>query len=230
MRTRAVTFDIGQVLLAFDAAFLAKKLAARRIEVDVSAIVAAEPAAWEAYGRSLREGRGHGASGWKTFVRDVAAGGGAVLDEETLAFLYADQRERNLWRRPVAGMHEVVRELVRGDVPLGVVSNSEGALATLLRQTALFDAFACIADSGALGIEKPSPAIFRWVAERLGVDPRETVHVGDSWSADVEGALAAGARVVWFPALDARTLPPGVVAARDADEVRRAIAALLAAG
>ena len=229
MTTRAVTFDVGQVLLAFDPAFLAEKLATRGHVVEASAIAAAEPAAWDAYGRSLREGGGHGAAAWKVFVAAAARGGGVEASEETLDFLLADQRERNLWRRPVAGTHEVVRELVARGVPVGVVSNSEGALETLLRQTSLLDAFTCVADSGALGLEKPGRAIFEWAAGRLGVAPEELVHVGDSWAADIEGALGVGARAVWFPALDARALPAGVFAARDASEVRAAIDRLLGA-
>ena len=223
----AVTFDVGQVLLAFDAAFLAEKLASRGHTTDARAIEAAEPAAWDAYGRSLREGLGHGADAWKVFVRHAALGGGAALDDETLAWLLGDQRDRNLWRRPVPGLHELVRALRARRVPLGVVSNSEGALTTLLHQASLLDAFTCVADSGALGFEKPAPAIFAWAAERLGVAPHETVHVGDSWTADIEGALGVGARAVWFPAVDDRSLPAGVYAARDATEVKGALDALL---
>ena len=227
MKVRAVTFDVGQVLLAFDPAFLAEKLASRGYTVDPGAIAAAEPAAWDAYGRSLRAGEAHGAGAWKVFVGAAARGGGASPSEETLAWLLADQRARNLWRRPVAGVHEVVRALQGRGVPLGVVSNSEGALHALLEQTALLDAFVCVADSGALGFEKPAPAIFEWAAARLGVATAELVHVGDSWAADVEGALGVGARAVWFPAIDDRALPPGVVAARDANELGAVIDALL---
>jgi putative hydrolase of the HAD superfamily len=227
MSVRAVSFDVGQVLLAFDAAYLAEKLARFGHAADPAAIDREAPAAWEEYGRSLREGRGHGAEGWTAFVRRVARGGGAEVSDETLAFLLADQREHNMWRRPVPGMHELVHDLAGRGVPVIAVSNSEGALRTLLSQAGLLEAFAAVADSGLLGIEKPSPGIFQWAAAQIHVDTDELVHVGDSWTADVEGAHAVGAQAIWFPKLDDRPLPPRTQAARTADEVRAAIEALL---
>ena len=48
------------------------------------------------------------------------------------------------------------------------------------------------------GVSKPDPAIFRIALERLGVAAPESVMIGDSWSADVVGAIAAGIRPVWY--------------------------------
>jgi FMN phosphatase YigB (HAD superfamily) len=81
---------------------------------------------------------------------------------------------------------------------VGIVSNSEGALAKLVASLGWSSDFPIIADSGVLGLEKPDPAIFRWAATRLGVAASELVHIGDSWAADVEGALDIGAQAVWF--------------------------------
>jgi HAD superfamily hydrolase (TIGR01509 family) len=49
-------------------------------------------------------------------------------------------------------------------------------------------------------IPKPDPAMFRTALERLGPGMRAeaAVVVGDSWSADVLGATAAGMRAVWL--------------------------------
>lgn len=52
---------------------------------------------------------------------------------------------------------------------------------------------------------KPDAAAFHAVAAAHGVDPEDVVHVGDSWQADVLGALDAGARAVWITA--GRDLP-----------------------
>ena len=48
------------------------------------------------------------------------------------------------------------------------------------------------------GIGKPDPEIFRLAARRLGVDPSDSVMVGDSLARDVAGAKAAGMRAVWI--------------------------------
>ena len=58
------------------------------------------------------------------------------------------------------------------------------------------------------GVSKPDPAIFQIALERLRVLPAEAVMVGDSWRADIAGALAAGVHAIWFNPL--RTpAPPG---------------------
>lgn len=48
------------------------------------------------------------------------------------------------------------------------------------------------------GVAKPDPAIFRIALDRVGAGPEEAVMIGDSWAADVAGALAAGIVPVWF--------------------------------
>src|SRR4029450_2725043 len=45
---------------------------------------------------------------------------------------------------------------------------------------------------------KPDPMIFRVALERLSVAAEETVMIGDSWTADIAGARAAGVRAIWF--------------------------------
>lgn len=50
--------------------------------------------------------------------------------------------------------------------------------------------------TGEIGADKPDPAGFRAVCERLGVAPGEAVFVGDSPDLDVDGAVAAGMPVV----------------------------------
>ncbi len=52
--------------------------------------------------------------------------------------------------------------------------------------------------SGEVGVSKPDPVIFQTAMHRLGVTAEETVMVGDSWIADVEGARAVGIRAIWF--------------------------------
>jgi putative hydrolase of the HAD superfamily len=67
-----------------------------------------------------------------------------------------------------------------------------------LDRLGLTDRFDVLAISEAEGIAKPDPRIFTATLERLGCSADETVMVGDSWSADVEGAHAAGLRAIWL--------------------------------
>lgn len=75
-----------------------------------------------------------------------------------------------------------------------------------------------------LGVAKPARAAFERVAAAHGASVEELVHIGDTWHADVLGALSAGARAVWIATR--RDLPAyepersgRVRAARDITEV-----------
>lgn len=227
--TLAVTFDAGQTLVELDVAMLAGRLAERGVDVRPAAIERAQPAAWRAYERIVARPAEAPAHPWQMFMRALLAGARPSVPAATVAdlaaWLFAEQPRRNLWRRPVPGMLELVDALRGAGVAVAVVSNSEGRLAELLTEIGMADRFVAIADSGRLGIDKPDRRIFEWAAARLGVAPAALVHVGDSWAADVVGARAAGARAIWFgPAARAQD-DPAIAAAVDAAGVEAALVA-----
>lgn len=67
-----------------------------------------------------------------------------------------------------------------------------------------------------VGVSKPDPAIFAAALERVGCRPGDAVMLGDSWSADIAGARAAGIRAIWFN----RHASPRPEAAEDVVEIR----------
>jgi putative hydrolase of the HAD superfamily len=82
---------------------------------------------------------------------------------------------------------------------LGLVTNNTVAEQMgKLERLGLLPRFDALAISEAVGVAKPDPRIFAHTLERLGVPAAEAVMVGDSWSADVLGAQAAGIRAVWL--------------------------------
>lgn len=225
---RAVAFDFGQTLAELDPELLASRLSERGAVLDARRVPAVLPAAWEAYARAKRDGFG-GERAWVTFLLEVlrsadatAAPGGTL--EDLARWLFSEQPRRNLWRRPLPGMPELLLDLRAARVPLAIVSNSEGRLAELVAELGWNDWFQVIADSGRLGVEKPDPAIFRWVLGRLGLSPDSLVHVGDVYEADVRGALAAGVVPVWFGA-HAGPNAEGVAWACDAAALRALLSA-----
>ena len=226
----AVTWDFGQTLADLDPVFLARKLADKGLLVRAADLDAAVPAAWGAYNRAVRGGAG--GHPWKIFMRTVLSGAGVAPEvvEEVTDFLWLDQPNRNLWRRPVPGMMELVRELDAAGVPQGIVSNSEGRLAELVAELGWAGPFRAIADSGKLGIEKPDRGIFEWCAERLGVKVTRIVHIGDAHAVDVEGAVRAGMCAIWFRGEKGRDPRPEVATCDDAAEVKAALAEFFSSG
>jgi HAD superfamily hydrolase (TIGR01662 family) len=225
----AVSFDFGQTLVELDTELLASRLAERGIAAAPSRLDAAIGESWRAYNEAIQ--RGLGGHPWKILMRSLLSSGGVAAGsvDEGVDWLWTEQPRRNLWRRPLPGMIEVVAELRRAGVPVAVLSNSEGRLAELVEELGWSAHFVAIADSGLLGFEKPGREIFAWTAERLGVPLGRVVHVGDSLAADVNGALAAGMRAVWFKGDRdgvAHLTPAGRAVVCDGpDELRRALLA-----
>ena len=48
------------------------------------------------------------------------------------------------------------------------------------------------------GYAKPDPQIYRWTCQQLAIAPEQLLHIGDCLSNDVNAALNAGARAIWF--------------------------------
>jgi putative hydrolase of the HAD superfamily len=148
--------------------------------------------------------------------------GAGVADPDVgplVDWLWDEQPRANLWRAQIPGMVALARELAARGVRVAVLSNSEGRLAELLAEIGIADAFAAIIDSGRVGIEKPDRRIFDHALAVLGAT-RPGIHIGDSWPADIAGALGAGWRAIWFGRRATMVDDPRVAIARSADDVR----------
>lgn len=126
---------------------------------------------------------------------------GAQLDAEAFArdFLGALEFE------PIPDAVAAVAELRDRGIPVAVVSNWDVGLHARLRELGLDLPVVTSAEAGA---PKPDPAVFRLALERLGAQPEEAVHIGDS-DADREGAARARMRFLPTPVASAvrRLLP-----------------------
>jgi putative hydrolase of the HAD superfamily len=220
-----VTFDAGQTLVDLDLDFLARRLAERGAQVSENALQGAAPAAWLRYDELTAAGHGHP---WKELMTTLLAGAD-VHDAAGLAqWLWDEQPRANLWRKPIAPMVALAKELKDRGVKVAVLSNSEGGLADLFEEIGLAPLFVSIVDSGRVGIEKPDPRIFAHTLAQVGGDAAHAVHIGDSWSADVVGALGAGWRAIYYPSRAAEPpelTDPRVRVARTADDARAALSA-----
>jgi FMN phosphatase YigB (HAD superfamily) len=219
--SRVVTFDAGETLVELDLDFLAARLVSKHIDTTGAALTAALPTAWRRHD-SLGD-VGHEAR-WRALMTTLLDGAGVPGSSigGAVDWLWREQPRANLWRKPIAGVVEVTRELAAAGVQLGVVSNSEGTIGALLAEVGI----ACgpVIDSGVVGVAKPDPAIFALALAQTGGAPADAIHVGDSWAADVEGALAAGWRAVWYGRRAEPRDRPGVAIARDGAELRAVLA------
>jgi putative hydrolase of the HAD superfamily len=108
------------------------------------------------------------------------------------------------------GALNALQKLSDAGYTLAVVSNimrSPGAvLRRVLERYGLLACFAHTAFSDETGVRKPDPAIFLRALQALGAAPARAIHVGDDPVLDVEGARAAGMRVVQVTSASAKAL------------------------
>ena len=197
----AVFLDVGGVFHLPDPTIIGEAL--RRAGVDgrldpealdrahyagVAALVdwpAAEAGIWTAYEEA--------------YAREVGAPEERIPD--AVAELDVAFRLEGVWGRQVPGSLDGLRALQATGVALAIVSNSDGTLEGRLAREGICQAgpgrgvpMTIVIDSGAVGVAKPDPAIFRIALEATGVAPERVLHIGDTVGADVDGALAAGVR------------------------------------
>ena len=95
---------------------------------------------------------------------------------------------------------EAMLRSLRGKYKLGIISNFAipECVYKLLKNHGLDKLFDVIVISGAVNKRKPSPEIFKSTLKALGVSASETVFVGDTVDADIEGAKAVGMKAVYI--------------------------------
>ncbi|MEO8522666.1 MAG: HAD-IA family hydrolase [Acidobacteriota bacterium] len=160
------------------------------------------------------------------FRRLLAGSGGAASDAAAAAAAEAYRVRYREVRRAVRGAVHFL-EALRVRARIGVVSNNlYDEQQDKLRVCGLDTFIDALVVSERAGVSKPDPGIFRMALEALDATPDRTVMVGDSWTADIAGARAAGLHAVWFnplrlpvpagevPVAELHTLKPAGAAVR----------------
>ena len=106
--------------------------------------------------------------------------------------VFEDHRSWRLFPETVS----TLTRLKARDLELGIISNFDSRLFTVLRGLGIADAFDTVTISSLAQAAKPAPQIFQIALEKHAVDPGEALHIGDSLRDDVEGAKKAGLHAV----------------------------------
>ena len=86
--------------------------------------------------------------------------------------------------------------LERMQLPMVLVTNFYGNMHTVLKEFSLDHLFKDVIESAVVGVRKPDPEIFRLGVETLGLEPQETVMIGDSQEKDILPAQTIGCHTV----------------------------------
>jgi len=191
--------DAGGVLVNPNWRRISDALAAHGVRVAPGVLADAEPRAKHALDVPdlIRHGN-DSQRGW-TYFNLVLEHAGIACSPETdaaLEDLHAYHAVHNLWELVPEGVVPALERL-RARVPrLVVVSNANGRLHVVMERLGLARFFDVMLDSHLEGVEKPDPRLFERALERAGARRETTLHVGDFYWIDVQGARAAGLRAV----------------------------------
>lgn len=128
---------------------------------------------------------------WHRWQCRIAEGCGVPAEPFCEVYRTLDA-EALLWEQPIDGVAAALDTLRDAGVPIGVVSNADGRVATALERAGLADRFDVIVDSTVVGVHKPDPAIFDHALGPLGLEPERTWYIGDTLAYDAAAADAAG--------------------------------------
>ena len=96
--------------------------------------------------------------------------------------------------RHISSVSKPILEKLHAKYPMVLVTNFYGNMHTVLEEFGLSHLFKDVIESSVVGIRKPDPAIFRLGVERLGLQPSETVMIGDSYEKDILPAQSIGCK------------------------------------
>jgi putative hydrolase of the HAD superfamily len=197
-----VFFDIGGTLAYPNPSFnglLAQVCQANGLDITADQAGRTEPIVWQRIAERRDAGRGFSLSAeesrqfwlwvYRTYLTEMGHPSAAEGDlPELLLTTFMRTDSYRLYDDVIP----TLRKLRDAGFPMGVISNWEAWLDRLLVDLLIHEYFDFTLVSGAVGIEKPDPQIFRMALDAAGVRPEESVHVGDSPAHDVAGAEAVG--------------------------------------
>jgi putative hydrolase of the HAD superfamily len=198
---RVVTFDAAGTLIRLvqpPGATYAESARAFGYDLDPKKLQAAFRAAWqslaapeESEGPRPDDDRGW----WKELVTRTLREAGYKITPFDAYFddVYATFARPGVWEL-FPDIPAVLADLARLRIRLGVISNFDRRLYTVLDHLNVLRAFENVVISSEIGASKPAPRIFREAARRFQIDPAEILHIGDDADLDGKGALAAGCK------------------------------------
>jgi HAD superfamily hydrolase (TIGR01509 family) len=199
-----VFLDAGGVLVTPSWSRVSVALVAHGVHVSPDALRSADPLARRDIDLGLGQAANDEQRGWGYFNL-VLEHCGVARSSATIAALEELQRyhaERNLWETVPDGVPEALDRLRSMGLKLVVVSNANGKLKALFARLDLARRFDVMLDSAEEGVEKPDPRIFELALERSGARREDTLHVGDLYHVDVEGARGVGIEAVLLDTAD----------------------------
>lgn len=96
----------------------------------------------------------------------------------------------------ISTVSKPVLERLSAQYPMVLVTNFYGNMHAVLAEFGLDHFFKDVVESAVVGVRKPDPQIFRLGVAALGLQPQETVMIGDSQDKDILPAQSIGCHTI----------------------------------
>jgi HAD superfamily hydrolase (TIGR01509 family) len=111
---------------------------------------------------------------------------------------------------PLPGAAEAVAAVAATGLPMALVTDGfygRAYVERALEQLGIKDRFRAVVISCEVGTGKPKPALFLAACQEMGVNPEETLFIGDTEDRDIAGATAVGMKTLLVGKAPRKTRP-----------------------
>jgi putative hydrolase of the HAD superfamily len=210
MVIKAIFFDAGNTLIFIDPRVVLPIFREHGAAVDEERFRRAEFQARMQLVRRVEEGAfGTENHIWREYFQTLSLGSGVGKNqlERVGERIREVHRERHLWSYLDPATPPALDRLTEVGYRMAVISNADGRVEGLIEGSGIRDQFEFVMDSELEGVEKPDPEIFLRGCRRMGVDPAESLYVGDLYPVDVVGSRNAGLHAVLMDPMDRLDYP-----------------------
>lgn len=210
MTVKAIFFDAGNTLIFVDPQVVLPVLREHGATADETDFHVAEIGARNQLVRRIEAGAfGTEDHIWREYFMNLCMGCGVPQEElqtveERIVEIHLAQ---HLWTHMDPATAPALDRLKAAGYRLAVISNADGRVESLIEKAGIRDRFEFVMDSELEGVEKPDPEIFLRGCGRMGVDPAQSLYVGDLYPVDVLGSRGAGLQAVLLDPLDSLDYP-----------------------
>jgi len=191
LQLRAVVFDYGMVLTGMPN----QEAHAALLRITGLTPERFEPLYW-ADRHAYDEGKLSGIAFWQKFVKD------AQLDLPPGSIEQLNAQDARMWTTQNPVMVAWQQKLKAAGILTGILSNmGDSVLERMLEEFAWLKGFDVLVWSFQLGIAKPDPDIYRYLLEKLGTKPEETLFIDDRL-VNVDAARALGIQAIEFSTVE----------------------------
>jgi len=208
---KAVFFDLYHTLLGYDPPreeLQAKALKEFSIEVNPESLrrplVVADEYIYQEHSRASisQRSKEEQTALWAQYERILLREAGIEADDQLIMGLLGKMRQFGLKQVLFDDVLPTLNELKKQGLILGLISNVDQDITTLLENLGLVNLLQVVVTSQDAGFNKPSPEIFQEAVKRAGVQANEALYVGDQYQIDVVGASQAGMKGILIDRID----------------------------